>query len=368
MKQSLRRLICAVLVLALLATGAYALSSGDSLISLSYLTSVFFPEAVKQGDEAANSLLQERYNGAKQDLDQVQKDLIAQATGGEGGLYSLTLFDRDWSDGDMITLTTGSGFKMGEGTAVVTHRGVVVDVTEGTEVSSGARLAANHRYLVGEDTTAEIMILSGAATLGVQGGYAYTEGKKAPTPFYDVSQTDWYYSAVEFVYENGLFSGTGEHTFSPGTAMNRAMVMTVFYQLAGAPAGELASAQIRFSDVPESAWYASYVKWAAVQQITAGTGPDTFSPEQKINREQMVTLLYSFATKYLGLTLDTRADLSGYTDLNQASDWARDALSWAVSQGILGSTSPDALVLSPKKDANRAEVAAMLRVFSEKIL
>ena len=82
----------------------------------------------------------------------------------------------------------------------------------------------------------------------------------------------------------------------------------------------------------------------------------------------MVTLLYSFTRGYLGLTLGAGADLSGYRDLEQVDGWAREAMAWAVGQGIVSSSSADALILSPRQSANRAEVATMLRAFSEKFL
>jgi hypothetical protein len=146
------------------------------------------------------------------------------------------------------------------------------------------------------------------------------------------------------------------------------MLMTVLYRLAGTPEGELAAANISFADVPNTAWYASYVRWGAAQGITAGTGANTFSPEKQITREQLVVLLYSFASNYLGLELETGADLSNYQDLSAASTWAYDALSWAVGQGIISSSSTTQLTLSPQKNANRAEVATMLRAFAEKVL
>jgi hypothetical protein len=146
------------------------------------------------------------------------------------------------------------------------------------------------------------------------------------------------------------------------------MLMTVLYQLAGAPAQELSAAGATFADVPAAAWYAPYVSWGASQSITGGTSPTTFSPDQQVTRQQVAVLLYSFATNYLGKTMDKRADLSAYQDLAQADEWAKDALSWAVAQGVMSSSSADALTLSPLKSANRAEVATMLRAFSEKSL
>lgn len=254
------------------------------------------------------------------------------------------------------------------GAASVSHDGAFIDVTDGIELASGARLTSGHRYLVGENTVASVTVLSGAAQLGLQGVYALEDGREDPTPFYDVCQTDWYYAPVDYVYRNTLFSGMDEHHFGPSSAMNRAMLMTVLYQMAGAPKEELERASVTFADVPESAWYAPYVKWGAEQGITAGTGADTFSPEQQVTRQQVAALLYSFTTSYLGLEAAEGADLSGYQDLGQASDWAHNALSWAVAERIISSSSADSLTLSPQKSANRAEVATMLRAFAEKII
>lgn len=369
MKRPALRLACAMTVLALLACGAYALNTGDSLISLSYLKNTFLPQATAQGELAAENKLQETYGSAKDTLDQLQKGYLAQLTGdGEGGLYSGTLQARDWNEWDEVEVPTGSGVLMLAGTASVSHGGSFIDVTTGEEVPSGGRLTANHRYLAGEDTLARITVLSGAAQIGVQGAYDDTDGGVKATPFYDVCRTDWYYEPVNYVYWNELFSGMDAHHFGPGAAMNRAMLMTVLYQMAGAPADQMAAADVSFTDVPASAWYAPYVRWGASQGITAGTGPNTFGPEQKITREQIVVLLYSFGTNYLGRTLERRTDLSGYQDLSQLNGWAKEAMSWAVAEGIVSSSSSGTLTLSPQKNASRAEVAAMLRAFSEKIL
>ena len=363
MKKSVIRLLCAAALLLTMAWGAMALSSGDSLVSLKYLQETFIPSAVTQGETAANAKLQETYDAAKAELDAFQKELT-----GEEGTSSATLQPRDFDQGDVTSLATGSGALLFSGQATVTHNGAVIDVTEGRELASGSRLTAGHRYLVGEDTTANLTVISGAARLGLQGSYTFTAGDGSPNPFYDVCRTDWYYEPVNYVYTNGLFSGMDEHTFGPGQVMTRAMVMTVLYQMAGAPAEELQAADVTFSDVPETAWYAPYVKWGAAQGITAGTSQTTFSPDQQVTRQQVAALLYSFATKYLGLEAVQGADLSGYQDLEKADSWARESLSWAVAAGIMSSSSTDALTLSPQKTANRAEMATMLKAFSEKIL
>ncbi len=369
MRKSMVRLLCGAGILVLMACGALALSSGDSLITLAYLKDTFIPGAVAKGEEAANAKLQETYDSAKSTLDALQKELTGGAQGGEStGAYSGALGPRDWSEGDVVSLGTGSGALLLDGGASVTHNGAFIDVTAGSEVASGGRLIPNHRYLVGEDTAAEITVISGAARMGLQGGYRAARSGEKTTPFYDVASTDWYYAPVKYVYQNSLFSGMDEHHFQPSAAMNRAMLMTVLYRMAGAPEDQLKGADVSFDDVDGSSWYAPYVRWGAAQGITAGTGPSTFSPEQQVTRQQVVVLLYSFASNYLELNLNSRADLSPYQDLSQVSSWAKEALSWAVAEGIVSSSSAGELTLSPQKSANRAEVAAMLRAFSEKIL
>lgn len=358
------RSLAAALVVALLAGSAYALSSGDSLITLSYLRDTFLPKAVQAGEQAAEDALHQTFDQAKGQLDSGEG---SQSSGQTGGLYSATLQQRDWSDGETIALTTGGGFLMGQGSASVSHDGAVIDITEGAEIPSGASLTAGHRYLVGEGTRAQITILSGRAMLGVQGSYTTVPGKENPMPFYDVSRVDWYYDSVNYAYTNGLFSGLEEHRFGANDPMTRAMLMTVLYRLAGTPQDELDAADVTLSDVPEDMWYAPYVKWGVSQNIASGTGDGGFSPDGKVTREQLVVLLYSFASNYLGMEIGAGADLSPYEDLDQASLWAADALSWAVAQGIISSSSDQGMSLSPQRSASRAEVATMLRAFSEKI-
>lgn len=359
MKRYLRPLTL-VLACLLLAAAGYAAASGDSLISLSYLQKTFFPQAVQAGEKAGNELLQDTYNKAKADLD------AAHTGSGDTGSYSDTLQSRTWSDGQIITMKTGAGFLMLEGSATVIHTGAVVDITAGEEVASGAALAQNHRYLVGENTDAAVTVRSGEAVLGVQGGYSLTPGKNKHTPFYDVRQADWYYEPVGYVYERGLFSGMSAHQFSPGLTMNRAMLMSVLHRLAGAP--EVTGGPV-FTDVPDGRWYAQAVRWGAAQGITSGAGAGTFNPGGNITREQAVAMMYNYAVKYMGLSVGSGADLSRFPDQDRVSEWARTAMSWAVENGIIsGVRSGDVLTLEPRRSATRAEMATMLRAFCEKIL
>ena len=183
MRRPVIGLLCGVMLLGMLACGAYALSGGDSLISLSYLTGTFVPKAVSTGNEAAEKALQGTYEESKKGLDNLHQGYLAQLAGEESGAYSATLQARDWSDGDEMTLTTGAGVMLMNGAASVSHDGAFIDVTDGIELASGARLTSGHRYLVGENTVASVTVLSGAAQLGLQGVYALEDGREDPMPF-----------------------------------------------------------------------------------------------------------------------------------------------------------------------------------------
>lgn len=177
--------------------------------------------------------------------------------------------------------------------------------------------------------------------------------------FADVSYTDWYYDAVRYSLETGLFQGTSATTFSPMTTMSRAMFAQVLYNREGAKTAE--TDQI-FSDVSNQ-WYADAVYWVSAQGIAQGTSETVFSPNQDITREQMVSLLYRYA-QWLELdTEETQVDFSGFTDAEQISDYAQTAMEWAYSQGIIQGTS--ATTLDPQALANRAEAATMILNFSK---
>ncbi len=338
-----------------------ALGQGDSLISLSYLEELFMPTAVSQGTAEMEKQLDAVYEAALENLHQVELENPSQE-----GLYSYEFSSRQYSRGSYIQLESGSGFLMLAGDAVAAHDGVFLDVTEGTTVEGGTALVPGHRYLVGENTTALVVVRSGIIKAGVQGAYDWKDNGEKAAPFLDVTADNWYSGAVDYAYFNGLFAGMGEDQFVPMGNMNRAMMMTVLYHLAGDPEEQRQNAAATFSDVPADQWYASFVSWAAEQGVSAGTGEGKFSPNQQVTREQVVVLLYNFATNYMGLKLEERTDITTCTDYAQIAFWSQDALSWAVASGVTASNSEGAL--EPSRSATRAEVASMLMNFSQRYL
>ncbi len=177
-------------------------------------------------------------------------------------------------------------------------------------------------------------------------------------PFGDVSTDSWFYESVEYVSGKGLFQGVTESDFGPEVKMSRAMLVTVLHRLAGKPAAAASS----FSDVAPGAWYADAVVWASKSGIVTGMG-DGFGPDADVTREQLIAMLYRYALQngYVSEAAEP-APLGGFPDTGSISSWARDAMGWAVSSGVLNGK--DGL-LSPGGEATRAEVATMLARFAK---
>ena len=179
-------------------------------------------------------------------------------------------------------------------------------------------------------------------------------------PFTDVREADWFYDDVVYAYENGLFSGTSDTTFSPNASMTRAMLVTVLYRLEGQPT---VSGRSGFSDVKLNSYYEDAVTWAADNGIVNGTGATTFSPNANVTREQMAAILYRYAQyKQYGTTAS--AGLNGFSDAAKVSAYAKAPLSWAVAEKLVNGSEGRLL---PTGNATRAQVAAILHRFVENV-
>lgn len=176
-------------------------------------------------------------------------------------------------------------------------------------------------------------------------------------PFLDVTETDSYYDSVNYVYQNGLFSGTSSTIFSPDDLMNRAMLVTVLHRLEGQPP---IFGYSGFRDAEQNSYYSNAVTWASARGIVTGTGKDTFSPQSFITHEQLAVMLYRYAVLFRGMDSAVTANLSSNSDGNQVGDYAKKAVAWCVSKGIITGN-----VLSPKSNATRAEVAVWLHRLSQ---
>ena len=192
----------------------------------------------------------------------------------------------------------------------------------------------------------------------------WTENAVTPTlPFTDVKSGDWFYEAVQYVYDKGMMTGVSADRFAPASTTTRGMIVTILYRLENEPAVSGGSA---FTDVESGAWYADAVAWAAANDIVNGTSATTFAPNSPITREQMATMLYRFA-QYKGMDVVTLQEhLTGYPDGDQVSDYAIPAMNWAVGQGLIAGMENGTLV--PQGSATRAQVATILMRFCENVM
>ena len=184
--------------------------------------------------------------------------------------------------------------------------------------------------------------------------YGETDNRIHTISYNDVKAGDWYANAVNYVTLTGLMNGTGDG-FSPNLAINRGMMVTVLYRMAGSPE---VTAENPFTDVPADTWYTDAVIWASENDITAGTSETTFSPTNSLTREQLATFFYRFADFENPDPIEITGDLTGFTDADQVASYATDAMKWAIGEGLISGTTET--TLSPKATATRAQVATIL--------
>lgn len=174
-------------------------------------------------------------------------------------------------------------------------------------------------------------------------------------PFTDVKSTDWFYDAVSFTYNMGIMDGVETNKFSPSTTITRGMVVTMLWRMAGEPY----ASGTYFDDVSYGRYYTTAVAWSARNNIIEGSGANTFGVNDPITREQLAVILYRYA-KYMNYSTTT-SSLYGYDDANKVSSWAKDAMGWAVRNGVIGGVTNT--TLCPNNTATRAEVAQMFMNF-----
>ena len=259
-------------------------------------------------------------------------------------------------------------------------------------VSAGTSISANGLLTVAADETAESLTVTatasgdsgiyGTATVTVTqpstpdepdvpvwpvfpGGSTGPDEPEKPEdeglPFIDVHEGDWFYENVGYVYENGLMNGVSETLFEPNGTVTRGMIVTILHRLEGEPESDY---DMPFTDVAEQQWYAGAVRWAAGEGIVTGVSATEFAPDDPITREQFAAILWRYAQSK-GYDVSASADLTGFLDYGQISEYALPALQWAVGAGVMSGRGDG--ILAPQGTATRAEAAAMLMRFVENV-
>ena len=176
------------------------------------------------------------------------------------------------------------------------------------------------------------------------------------TPYTDVREGSWYYDPVSYVTRRGLVEGTGVGVFSPNQDMTRAMLVRALWKMEGAPH---CAGSDPFTDLPQDPELHEAVRWAHEQQIVCGISPTLFQPEGTLTREQAATLFYRFAGHSAGQAPEKAVLTEGFADHTQVSAWAREAMGWAVEQGLIQGN--ECHMLMPQGVTSRAQASAMLQ-------
>ena len=180
-------------------------------------------------------------------------------------------------------------------------------------------------------------------------------GEYVPFPFTDVPKTAWYRADVEYVWQHGIMKGISATKFGPDTKMTRAMFVTVLYRMEGSPSVE--GMQIpAFTDIGAK-WCYDAIIWAYNAGVTLGKTATTFAPNDSITRAEIVTMVYRYSGS------PTVSSVPNFTDAASVGAWARDAIIWATSVGVVNGYTDGSF--GPNKTALRSEMAAMLHRYME---
>lgn len=172
----------------------------------------------------------------------------------------------------------------------------------------------------------------------------------------DISADDWFYDSVEYVLARGFFNGVSDNEFAPQKNLTRGMLVTVLYRMSEANETEKST----FLDVDENMYYSIPIAWANKNEIVKGVGDNKFNPDANITRQDLVTILYRFASSQgIDTTLYDDTDLDYFIDKEDVSEYALDAMKWAVSQSIINGRNENQIV--PKETATRAETATLIQ-------
>ena len=180
-------------------------------------------------------------------------------------------------------------------------------------------------------------------------------GEYVPFPFTDVPKTAWCRGDVEYVWQHGIMKGISATKFGPDTKMTRAMFVTVLYRMEGSPSVE--GMQIpAFTDIGAK-WCYDAIIWAYNAGVTLGKTATTFAPNDSITRAEIVTMVYRYSGS------PTVSGVPNFTDAASVGAWARDAIIWATSVGVVNGYTDGSF--GPNKTALRSEMAAMLHRYME---
>lgn len=175
----------------------------------------------------------------------------------------------------------------------------------------------------------------------------------------DLNGSAWYADGVRYVLKRGIMQGAGGGLFLPDGVTTRAQMAQILFNMEGKPAY---AGMFEFTDVDPQAWYAPAIRWAYAEGIMEGYGNGHFGPNDKLNREQLVTILYRFV-RYKGVAETPDASILEFADAASVSSWAVEPFRWALQHGIINGVGSD--TLAPQATATRAQIATIVMRYCE---
>ena len=192
-------------------------------------------------------------------------------------------------------------------------------------------------------------------------GYAFRD---MPAP------SIWSHAGLDYCIYSGYINGLSATTVDPSGTCTRAQLVCILYRIQGEPkvveGYELAKLRAPFDDVPRGQWYTNAILWAKLTGIVNGTSATTFDPSGQITREQLAAILYRYTAKYAPDATGNAASLADYPDAGSVSAYARDAMAWAVGNGLIKGLPHDKTdYLEPGGSTTRAQVATILMRYKQ---
>ena len=188
----------------------------------------------------------------------------------------------------------------------------------------------------------------------IRAGFAKAEDETVPCTFTDVPEDSYYYDAVMWAVKLGITAGADAEHFAPDAECTRGQLATFLWRAAGEPEADF---DILFYDVSEDAYYADAVRWAASLGIVTGYGDGRFGADDLVTREQTAVMLFRFANASDIDTTQGGMKAREFDDFDQVSDYAGEAMTWAVNVGILNGADNN---LMPQNPCTRAQIVTML--------
>ena len=271
---------------------------------------------------------------------------------------------KDMIESISVTPPTKTDYKLGEELDTAGMRvkvnykdGTTKDITSGYEVSGfdSDKSSYETRRTGEQEVTVTYMGQEATFKVTILG-----------LPFVDVlpnnKDHDWFYNNVYYNYFAETMTGLDDTHFGPNETLARAQFAVILYRMNDTPEVEYKKT---FPDVLENIWYTDAILWAADTKVVTGySDTGMFGPSDKINREQMAVMMYRYAG-YKGYSTDNKADFSKYKDANKVSEFAEEAMKWAVGNGII-TGKDNGTMLDPQGNATRAECATIIMRFMEK--